>query len=157
MGYEMQAKPRDWKESRLYLWIKQKAGSGDQVCEAAKQMLDHDKVMQGIQTVLQQGGTAATDFTLHDDQHSFRVTERMAEIVGELSGHLSGYELALLLLSAYLHDIGMTPEKRRVTDLYRRLLTGDKGNLSPEEIEDFQLWLDVHGGVDFDRIETRSF
>lgn len=142
----MQGILKDWKGARLYQQIQARASASekqDSVCVAAQQALD--QVMPGIQAILQQGGTAATDFTLHDAQHGFRVAERMAEIVGDLLDRLSGYELALLLLSAYLHDIGMTPEKHRVTDLYRHLLTGDKGNLSPKGIEDFQLWLDVHG------------
>ena len=37
---------------------------------------------------------------------------------------LGDYELALLLLSAYLHDIGMTPERGKVLSHYRLLLDG---------------------------------
>ncbi|MEI2769698.1 MAG: hypothetical protein ABTR54_09465 [Candidatus Competibacter sp.] len=143
----MQGTLKDWKETRLYQQIQARASASekqDSVCVAAQQALD--LVMPDIQAVLQQGGTAATDFTLHDAQHGFRVAERMAEIADGLLGSLSGYELALLLLSAYLHDIGMTPEKCRVTDLYRYLLTREKSNLDLGAIERFQHWLDVHGG-----------
>ena len=142
----MQGTLKDWKETRLYQHIRERASASekqDSVCLAAQQTLD--QVMPDIQYVLQQGGTAATDFTLHDAQHGFRVAERMAEIASDLLKHLSGYELALLLLSAYLHDIGMTPAKRRVTDLYRYLLIKETGNLGQDEIERFQQWLDVHG------------
>ena len=99
--------------------------------------------MPEIQTVLTQGGTALTDFTLHDSQHGFRVAERMAEIIAQdtLNG-LSTYELTILLLSAYLHDIGMCPEQGRVIRHYTYLLTGKGNGLKDEEIERFRVWLD---------------
>jgi len=133
---------KDWTETKLYRLIVRYA-ERDQVGAAARHTLDH--TMPEIQKVLQQGGTAPTDFTLHDAQHSFRVAERMVEIAGETLEHLCGYELALLLLSAYLHDIGMTPQKRRVKGLYCYLLTDQPVDLAPEEIARFRLWLDVNG------------
>jgi len=73
-----------------------------------------------IERVLSSAGTSPLDFTLHDAEHSFRVAEWMAKIVpGDVLEKLSGYELALLLLSAYLHDIGMTPEQARVQRHWR--------------------------------------
>ena len=92
-------------------------------------------------------GTSPLDFTLHDAEHSFRVAEWMAKIIPEeVLPKLSAYELALLLLSAYLHDIGMTPEQARVQRHWRHLVFGpapvEEGGLSPEEAAEFQLWLD---------------
>ena len=102
--------------------------------------------MPEIQLILDKGGTASTDFTLHDGGHAFRVAQRMCEIIpAEVLDQLSIYELAFLLLSAYLHDIGMTPELRKVTDHYNFLLTGEDQTLSQEEIHDFQKWLDDDG------------
>jgi hypothetical protein len=71
----------------------------------------------------------------------------MAKIVPEdVLPKLSPYELALLLLSAYLHDIGMTPEQARVQRHWRHLVFGstpeEKEGLSPEEADEFQRWLD---------------
>src|SRR5579862_956848 len=64
-----------------------------------------------IEKILSVGGTSPVDFTLHDGGHAFRVANRMVEIIPrDVLSQLSIYELALLLLSAYLHDIGMTPE-----------------------------------------------
>src|SRR5262245_3546803 len=69
------------------------------------------RCMPDIERVLVQGGGSPTDFTLHDAGHGYRVAERMATIVPvDLLQSLSPYELAFLLMSAYLHDIGMTPE-----------------------------------------------
>jgi hypothetical protein len=99
--------------------------------------------MPVIETVLDAGGTAPQDFTLHDAGHSFRVAERMAEIIpADLLTSLSVYELALLLLAAYLHDIGMTPEQRKVRDHYNLLLSGEKGSLREDETAELQGWLD---------------
>jgi hypothetical protein len=67
----------------------------------------------------------------------------MAEIIPtDVLTKLSSYELALLLFSAYLHDIGMTPARRKVTLHYGFLLTGNKEGLKPEEVGAFQTWLD---------------
>ncbi len=95
-----------------------------------------------IEKVLTSGGTSDNDFTLHDAGHAFRVAKRMAEIVGDLLSELSVYELALLLLSAYLHDIGMTPEEGKVNKHYNYLLTGEKGLISEDETESLVCWLD---------------
>jgi hypothetical protein len=63
----------------------------------------------------------------------------------QLWGFMQQRQVALLLFSAYLHDIGMTPERKKVTLHHNYLLTGDPGNLSEEEIKEFQRWLDDEG------------
>ncbi len=105
------------------------------------------QAMPEIQAVLAQAGTSPSDFTLHDSNHSFRVAQRMAEIIPpDVLAKLSGYELALLLISAYLHDIGMTPEQQRVKLHHQYLVTGVKDGPTDTEIEAFQEWLDEEGG-----------
>lgn len=104
----MQGTLKDWKETRLYQQIQERASASekqDSVCVAAQKALD--QVMPDIQAVLQRGGTAATDFTLHDAQHNFRVAERIVEIIGDLLDHLSGYELALL----YQFSVGFRTDR----------------------------------------------
>jgi hypothetical protein len=67
----------------------------------------------------------------------------MADIIpNDVLPQLSTYELALLLLSAYLHDIGMTPEQRRVQTLYTFLLTNDPQEVPERERKEFVRWLD---------------
>jgi hypothetical protein len=78
---------------------------------------------------------ATRDFTLHDHGHAFRVAERMQEIVGDrLLEQLSTYELAFLLLSAYLHDIGMAPAQKKVERHRRHILFGD--DKKPEKLSE---------------------
>jgi hypothetical protein len=103
------------------------------------------RVMPKIQSVLKSGGTSPKDFTLHDEGHSFRVAQRMREIAGDVTDVLSSFELALLLLSAYLHDIGMTPEFKKVEAHYQYLLTGEPTNLTKADVVSLQTWLDNEG------------
>jgi len=127
-----------WKDTRLWKTLEETTSPSAEAVRATLPLR-----MPEIQTILTQGGTAPTDFTLHDAQHSFRTAERMAEIIpADALPDLSAYELALLLLSAYLHDIGMTPEQRKVKLHYDFLLTGDKQRLSAPELDAFQRWLD---------------
>ena len=53
------------------------------------------------------------EFTLHDETHLLRVTELMAKVMPEqvIVNVLNPIEIALLILSAYFHDIGMVPDK----------------------------------------------
>src|ERR1035437_5275237 len=55
------------------------------------------------------------------------------------------HELGVLLLSPYLHDIGMAPEKRRVALHHDLLLCGNVDGLSTQQVTEFQSWLDLHG------------
>jgi len=107
-------------------------------------------LLPNIQDVLAHT-SSPVDFTLHDAQHSFRVAERMIQIISpDVLEKLSVYELGLLLLSAYLHDIGMTPARRHVELHYHYLLTGnppeivngDIKKLTDKDLIDFQRWLD---------------
>lgn len=71
--------------------------------------------MPDIESILRQGGSTPETYTLHDNEHSFRVAGWMVQIIPtDVLEALSSYELALLLLSAYLHDIGMTPKGAKV-------------------------------------------
>jgi hypothetical protein len=99
---------RGWKQTNLWMELRARSGA-DQV------WLTLENCLPNIETVLRSGGTSAPDFTLHDHDHSYRVAQRMANLLGSAQlADLSNLELALLLLSAYLHDIGMTPGRDQV-------------------------------------------
>lgn len=51
-------------------------------------------------------------FTLHDDAHLLRVTELMTKVMPEkvLEEVLNPVEIALLILAAHFHDVGMIPD-----------------------------------------------
>lgn len=128
---------RDWKQTVLWKLIAERAEHGDQVRVAVEQY------MPTIQAVIEQGGTASPDMTLHDAQHSARVADRMVEIVPAATLHeLSVLELSMLLFSAYLHDIGMTPERQQRVALYDYLLTGDTSATTEVVRTEFKLWVE---------------
>ncbi len=105
-------------------------------------------VLPKIEKVLAKGDSTPGTFTLHDSEHSFRVAERIVDLAGEeLAGHMDPYDLGLLLLSAYLHDIGMTPPVARIDAIWAYLLSGAAQELPDGEQEAIQAWLDdeAHG------------
>ncbi len=57
------------------------------------------------------------EYTLHDPNHSAKVVENMGKLIPEeCLGNLNSIELSLLILSGYLHDIGMTcsPDEKEI-------------------------------------------
>ena len=61
--------------------------------------------LKDVETLLANAGTSPLIFTLHDEVHSYRVAQRMIDLIPDSTlEKLSDPELALLLLSAYLHD-----------------------------------------------------
>lgn len=55
------------------------------------------------------------EFTLHDGDHLFRVLNLMEKLLSEKTiKNLSSPELMLLVLSAFFHDIGMSPDEENV-------------------------------------------
>jgi hypothetical protein len=94
--------------------------------------------------VLSSAQVASTDFTLHDEAHSFRVAERMHELMPQgIVKNLSNVEIALLLLSAYCHDIGMSPGLE-IIRAHRKWLYGDREQLNDTHAGEFQRWLDAN-------------
>jgi hypothetical protein len=130
-----------WKQTTIWKLL-EKRGSAPAV-SATRVLLE--TCLPTIETVLGKSGTAPADFTLHDEDHSFRVAERMIQIIPKkVLPKLSAYELGLLLLSAYLHDIGMSPGREKVQLFYSYLLIGSDG-LSEADKHEFQQWLDDEG------------
>jgi len=123
-----------WTETKLWGAILARGN------ETIRRTLEH--CLPDIETVLRSSGTSPIDFTLHDDNHSFRVAERIFSLAEKQTASLSDVELAQLLLSAYLHDIGMSPKRESVQAHYRYLCTADDRLLNPIERKELQSWLD---------------
>src|ERR1700733_792733 len=104
---------RDWNNSEIWKALQLRTTPHAAECRATL-----SSIMPEIQAVLNSGGTSPKDFTLHDAGHSFRVAERIQSITRDVTEGLGVFELCLLLLSAYLHDIGMTPKFKKVDSLY---------------------------------------
>ncbi|MCJ7983218.1 HD domain-containing protein [Priestia sp. OVL9] len=66
-------------------------------------------------------------YTLHNTQHSFRIMSYMGQLVQDIN-LLTDLEIAMLVYSALLHDIGMAASKDEIDSIV-------KGNLIYQEID----------------------
>jgi hypothetical protein len=134
---------RGWQNTELWKCLVDRG----QACEGLRHYLT--SVLDDVETILAKGGTAPLSFTLHDDEHSYRVAERMFELLPEqATAKLSDLELGLLLSSAYLHDIGMNPRREIVVQIRDYLISGEPKELDPDEAKKLQRWLDeAHPGA----------
>ena len=133
----------DWEDTRLWQWLLARGPSAEPT------RLQVAVWLPDVQSLLSKAGTAALDFTLHDDDHSYRVAERIVELIPQsTASSLSDFEVGLLLKAAYLHDIGMNPRRTIVTNIRDFLLTGEpRPNYDAEE-QHLQQWLDEnHPGI----------
>jgi len=76
------------------------------------------KIVENIGPLLERVPENMPEYTLHDPNHGAKVAENMGKIMPEaVLRNLNSIEITLLLLSAYVHDIGMTcskEEKERI-------------------------------------------
>lgn len=136
-----------WKTTKLYSELSKRSGEHAQ---SMRNLLENPAMLDTVERILDSGGTTPKDFTLHDADHSFRVAEQMWELIAdETKAVLTDYELGFLLLSAYLHDIGMSPDFDTVERHRTYLTTDNKAVLAEDEIQEFQKWIDNN-----DRINT---
>lgn len=71
------------------------------------------------------------EYTLHDETHLFRVLTIMERLIPSVTlNKLSIPELMMLILCAFLHDVGMAPEERKI-----RAWKEDWENDEPNEFE----------------------
>lgn len=135
-----------WKSTWLWKTLAKLAGKEGNA-HASEFLPTLELWMRKLDAVLAKGGTSPADFTLHDADHSLRVAHRMEDLLTEsIRKNLSDYELALLLLAAYGHDIGMTPERGKVVAHHRYLFDPAESTLSAEEAKIFQIYLDEPDG-----------
>jgi len=139
----------NWKETELFKILLAKKAEKDFYADNMVALLENPDAMKKIEDILNKGGTMPKDFTLHDADHSYRVAVRMSELMPQESKNaLTSYELGFLLLSAYLHDIGMSPEFDKVESHRLYLTTDDKIGLTEDEVKEFQKWIDNDNFID---------
>lgn len=111
----------DWKEetqlrlneSRIYKTLKLKCESDTSVGSQVMSLVNEAvySSYQRTKTIIRHMG----EFTLHDGTHLFRVLHLMEILLTENNiKELSIPELMLLALSAFFHDIGMSPDENDV-------------------------------------------
>ncbi len=127
-----------WRHTKLWAELKRRQDTPSEMLRAVIV-----GVMPDIETVLTDRGTSSADFTLHDAFHSYRVANFMADLAGpDVLEQLGPQDIALLLLSAYVHDIGMTPPMAKIDGHLAFILSGDASSLGERDIESLQAWLD---------------
>lgn len=130
----------NWFQSDIYQTLIKRS---DRSTEQIRSLLNSPRVMPKIAAILDLGNTTPKDFTLHNADHSFRVAQKMWQLIPDSTkAILSDYEMGLLLLAAYLHDIGMSPENDKVQRHLDYLTRQKEGVLSDAEIYEFQQWID---------------
>lgn len=148
----------DWNTTKLWNILENKKTTES---EAICTVLKNPNFLPKVQIILSKAETANSDFTLHDQDHSFRVAEMMIKVISpEMIGKLSEYEIMLLLLSAYLHDIGMTPELKKVNGIKEALIDGKLTSITESERKSLQHWLDEQDAdfeVGIDKYNTQDF
>lgn len=86
-------------------------------------------------------------YTLHDEQHIRNVTYHMMNLLGEQGKQeISRDELALLIMSAYCHDIGMSCSSKErkeilISDAYKRFC--QESDIDDED-ERFRVYIRIH-------------
>ena len=85
------------------------------------------------------------EFTLHDGDHLFRVLNLMEKLIPlEVLKNLSAPELLLLVLSAFFHDIGMSPDEKDI--LIWRKIWDVKPKIEKDEEESFNEFKRFYSG-----------
>lgn len=78
------------------------------------------KIVSNVAPILATVGNNMPEFTLHDANHSAKVVEIMSRIMPEdVLQQLNTIELTLLILSGYIHDIGMTCSSKEREDIIK--------------------------------------
>jgi len=98
------------QKSLIYQTLKANCSEKDtEVIALVDSMVSY--AFQRTKTIIKHMG----EFTLHDGDHLFRVLNLMEKLLTEQTiKNLSSPELMLLIMSAFFHDIGMSPDEREV-------------------------------------------
>ncbi|HMR81526.1 MAG TPA: ATP-binding protein [Niabella sp.] len=79
------------------------------------------------------------EYTLHDAEHLFRVLYLMEKLIPEENlNKLSVPELMLLVLSAFFHDLGMSPEESEVKAWKRQWLANEPDSIELSNYSKFE-------------------
>lgn len=95
------------QESHLYMWLKEKN---------SKFLSNLDEVISYANTMLPQISNVFASYTVHGIKHSINVMEYMYALITDID-RLSELEVAMLIYSALLHDIGMVVNPDEIKEI----------------------------------------
>lgn len=122
--------PDDYRETKVYRQLMEVSTERhDGLCANV------DKLIEKIQPILDTiGKDTFADYTLHNPLHSRKLLHLAGYIIpDEVLSHLSSLELTVLIMSFYLHDLGMV------------LLYDDKAKILASD--DFQAFIDTKESI----------
>jgi hypothetical protein len=127
-------------QSRLWLKLDSIVKDNDEVKDYL--LGDIKKIIKDAGQILDVSYQSVPEFTLHDSEHAKRVIDRMADIIPEQTfNELGVLECAILILSAFLHDIGMSPKREKILQ-YRSLLLEENSDVSDlDDLDEFRDYL----------------
>ena len=128
------------QKSAIYIALKDKCEKKDPEAIA---LVDKavSYAFQRTKTIIKHMG----EFTLHDGDHLFRVLHLMEKLIPlEIIKNLSSPELMLLILSAFFHDIGMSPDEKDI--LIWRKIWDIKPKIEHDEEESFNEFKRFYSG-----------
>ncbi|MGB5988754.1 MAG: ATP-binding protein [Marinifilaceae bacterium] len=97
------------KETLLYKTLREKEINNNGENVLVTKVLE---IVTHVAPLLERVPENMPEYTLHDPNHSAKVVENMGKFIpSETLNNLNSIELTLLILSGYLHDIGMTCSK----------------------------------------------
>ena len=98
------------QESHLYMWLKEK----------------DSKFLSKLYEVIEYANTIFASYTVHGVKHSINVMEYMYSLIVDIN-KLSELEVALLIYSALLHDIGMVANEEEIKEIKNdRAILGER-------------------------------
>jgi len=100
-------------KSEIYIVLKEKCLEKDSKDSEVISLVENvvSYAYQKTKTIIKHMG----EFTLHDGEHLFRVLYLMEKLLTkDVINNLSIPELMLLILSAFMHDIGMAPDEKTI-------------------------------------------
>ncbi|MEN6553524.1 MAG: ATP-binding protein [Methanobacterium sp.] len=113
--------PDTLQKSILYEKLKQisETGTPSETKNSRKALVLIEEICKEASDVMKKVPTLFPEYTLHDDKHLLKVTEIMGIIINESQSlqNLNYIEMTILILSAYLHDIGMVVPKGKIEQI----------------------------------------
>lgn len=99
------------------------------------------------------------EYTLHDSEHLFRVLYLMEKLIPEENlENLSVPELMLLILSAFFHDLGMSPDENEIKAWKQQWLGQDPTDIEKKEYSNFERFKNTYPDRldDIDRLRVNQ-
>lgn len=107
--------------TKIYRALREREGEGSRRNQDTISLVNSvNKIVKDTDILLTRVQDNFPEYTLHDTTHSVKIVELMDKIIpNETLRSLNNLELSILILSAYLHDIGMVKPREETRRILR--------------------------------------